>query len=284
MAKRFHLGTKGPSPCAAVKGQCPFGGESGSENHFNTLSDAAAAYESNMGGQVSVALQKDGTPENKDVDKLIIEAADENISRSRLGQLAKHEDPVVRRVVASSPKASVSLLRRLATDPDEETRAAVASNENAPEESLRNLCEDESHQVLAAVAGNPNTPRGVNDGMPVRDSLVVAMSLASNNHGNVSVNMFKTLAKIDDGEVLARLASNGKAPRRVVAESIVGMRQADSLMESHPNPPQEAIEAAWRVHSSGNRAPNVDLYLSHDSTPDHIRHAALAASDFAEAS
>lgn len=282
MANRFHLGTRGPSPCAAVKGNCPFGGESGSENHFHTLTEAAAAYETSMGSSLSAPLQKDGLDDSLDVDKLIMEAADEDISRGRLGILAKNEDPAVRRVVASSPKASVSLLRRLAKDSDEEVRAAVASNENTDEVNLAELLSDKSSLVASSAAGNAGTPRTALAKVDVESSLTLAMAVASNNSGKVNVRTFKKLVKLDDNEVLNRLAANGAAPDAVVTDAVVGVRQATTLMESHPNPPASAVEAAWKVHTADGRVPNADLYLSHDSTPDHIRNEILKNSEMTE--
>lgn len=283
MANRFHLGTRGPSACAATKGNCPYGGESGSENHFKTLSEAAEAYENSMGGSVSAPLQKDAFDDVSDVDTLILEAADENISRGRMGVLAKHEDPAVRRVVATSPKASVSLLRRLAQDTDEETRAAVASNENTDEENLSQLIQDKSALVSAAAAANDRTPRSALGKIDVDSSLTLAMAVSSNNSGNVPVRVFRKLVKLDDNEILNRLACNGSAPDSVVTDSVVGHRQATTLMESHPNPPASAVEAAWRVHSSEGRIPNAALYLQHDSTPKHIRDEILSDPKFAGA-
>ena len=54
MAKvRYHLGPQGPGVCRVdlsnprSKG-CPFGGESGSENHFATMAEAESAYAEQM--------------------------------------------------------------------------------------------------------------------------------------------------------------------------------------------------------------------------------------------
>jgi len=54
MAKvRYHLGPKGPGVCRVdvenprSKG-CPYGGESGSENHFATMAEAEGAYAEQM--------------------------------------------------------------------------------------------------------------------------------------------------------------------------------------------------------------------------------------------
>lgn len=43
MAK-FHINSKGvPAVCKAIKGNCPFGGESGTENHYDTEKEAQLA-------------------------------------------------------------------------------------------------------------------------------------------------------------------------------------------------------------------------------------------------
>lgn len=40
---KFHINKKGvPAPCKATKGNCPLGGESGNENHYNTQEEAQA--------------------------------------------------------------------------------------------------------------------------------------------------------------------------------------------------------------------------------------------------
>lgn len=44
MSKRFHIGSNGPGECTATVKACPFGGESGSENHYDTWSDAVSAF------------------------------------------------------------------------------------------------------------------------------------------------------------------------------------------------------------------------------------------------
>jgi len=67
MAKvRYHLGPQGPGVCRVDKGNarskgCPFGGESGSENHFATMAEAEVAYAEQMeasgNGLVAVAAR-----------------------------------------------------------------------------------------------------------------------------------------------------------------------------------------------------------------------------------
>ncbi len=77
MAKvRYHLAPQGPDICRAdpsnpkAKG-CPYGGESGSENHFNTMAEAEAAYEQKMESEgnglvaasASAAKSSSGSPQ-----------------------------------------------------------------------------------------------------------------------------------------------------------------------------------------------------------------------------
>ena len=45
---RFHITPAGPAPCTAEKRPCPYGGESGLENHFDSLADAYRYFEEQM--------------------------------------------------------------------------------------------------------------------------------------------------------------------------------------------------------------------------------------------
>lgn len=54
MAKgEFHVGPNGPAPCSVDPGNprstgCPFGGDSGTDNHFKTMSEAEDSYAKQM--------------------------------------------------------------------------------------------------------------------------------------------------------------------------------------------------------------------------------------------
>lgn len=48
MSVKFHSGPNGPGQCTASSKPCPFGGESGTDNHYGTMEEAAAAFESTM--------------------------------------------------------------------------------------------------------------------------------------------------------------------------------------------------------------------------------------------
>lgn len=58
---RFHNGKNGPAPCRATKGKCPLGGESGSDNHYDTKEEAQKAYETQMSAKhpVTGVTEKD---------------------------------------------------------------------------------------------------------------------------------------------------------------------------------------------------------------------------------
>lgn len=45
MSNAFHAGPNGPGKCTASVQACPFGGESGTENHFETMDAATAGFE-----------------------------------------------------------------------------------------------------------------------------------------------------------------------------------------------------------------------------------------------
>lgn len=45
---KFHVGPGGPGPCGADKGNCPYGGDSGLDDHFDTLEEAQSFFEKKM--------------------------------------------------------------------------------------------------------------------------------------------------------------------------------------------------------------------------------------------
>lgn len=47
MANKIHIGKNGPAPCGA-KIKCRLGGESGQENHFDSMEEAEAAYQQKL--------------------------------------------------------------------------------------------------------------------------------------------------------------------------------------------------------------------------------------------
>lgn len=49
---KFHSSPNGPGKCSAKDGNCPFGGASGSENHFDSMQDAEKAFEQNNSDKV----------------------------------------------------------------------------------------------------------------------------------------------------------------------------------------------------------------------------------------
>lgn len=48
---RYHVGKTGPGKCHASKRACPLGGESGTENHFDSMEAAAAAFQAQQEGE-----------------------------------------------------------------------------------------------------------------------------------------------------------------------------------------------------------------------------------------
>jgi hypothetical protein len=87
---RFHITRDGDvGPCRALKGNCPFGGESGSENHFDSVQEATEAFE---------ALWSDmtlPTPQSKIKEKL----ASRNVSSGKQAPEVIIPDPTVSKVI-----------------------------------------------------------------------------------------------------------------------------------------------------------------------------------------
>jgi hypothetical protein len=76
-----------------------------------------------------------------------------NFPRAGLGELADHEDPQVRALVARDPDTSPTIVDRLTRDPDPDVRAALARHPNLPRPRLADLLGDE--ELAHAAAANP---------------------------------------------------------------------------------------------------------------------------------
>lgn len=46
--KKFHISDRGASPCDATVGTCPYGGETGIEDHYDSFEEAQKVFEANM--------------------------------------------------------------------------------------------------------------------------------------------------------------------------------------------------------------------------------------------
>lgn len=46
--KKYHIGKNGPAVCRAEKGECPYGGETGVEEHYETFEEAQEVFEEMM--------------------------------------------------------------------------------------------------------------------------------------------------------------------------------------------------------------------------------------------
>lgn len=72
---KYHVGPNGPGPCKAEKGNCPYGGESGEENHYNSMEEAEQAYEQELEESYGsfTTYDYDEFEESIDTSKLLIQ-------------------------------------------------------------------------------------------------------------------------------------------------------------------------------------------------------------------
>lgn len=65
MSQKYHINAKGvPAPCRAKKGNCPFGGEDGTENHFDTMEEAE--FHANQQGEAEFGIIPNMLPNEND--------------------------------------------------------------------------------------------------------------------------------------------------------------------------------------------------------------------------
>lgn len=164
----FHVNTEtgNTGQCKASKGGCPFGGDSGKENHYNTPAEAQVAAEAYMenvykdvqsqyaskvtdGGDYSIHMKR----------RLIDEATSERgkVSQAVIGRLlSKDKDELARKHVAEKLH-SQKLLRDMASDDSARVRKAIALRSNN-RDILAKLTTDADGKVRHAAMNNPKTP------------------------------------------------------------------------------------------------------------------------------
>lgn len=113
----IHIGKNGPSPCTADKGRCPYGGESGFENHYSTIEEAHEAYEKMMESEYG-----DNTPtmSKRQIREEKLSKID-SMSKTEQNKLAKEtDDKDVLHKLAESDSARIqsSVLKNPHVDAD----------------------------------------------------------------------------------------------------------------------------------------------------------------------
>lgn len=93
MSNNFHAGPNGPGKCTASKQACPFGGQSGSENHYESFEEAAAAFEAKNSDQTihSMRKTKSASVTTSHLDPIDLKFSDKEISEI----LERHPDAIV---------------------------------------------------------------------------------------------------------------------------------------------------------------------------------------------
>lgn len=86
MNDRYHISSTGEvSKCRATVRPCPFGGDSGTENHYDTIESARSSYEDSMDHKLLAATS---SSDNQDVT-LSIEGKEDTVDRATYDQLSR---------------------------------------------------------------------------------------------------------------------------------------------------------------------------------------------------
>jgi len=166
---RFHVNTNtgNTGACKAAKGKCPFGGESGDENHYSSPEEANKAAEEFMQEKYSTVnsayRKKDTVAVNhlpRELKKRILKEAAEgsvNLHPSVAAKVfSKDDDELIRKNVAETFK-SQKILREMSTDDSARVRLGVAQSTNNLE-VLKALANDPDSKVRNAAIANPKMP------------------------------------------------------------------------------------------------------------------------------
>lgn len=93
MSNNFHAGPNGPGECSASKRSCPYGGETGTENHYSTLEEATAAFEAKNADKNIVSMKK---PKSSPVTTSHLDPIDLKFSEKEIAEiLERHPDAIV---------------------------------------------------------------------------------------------------------------------------------------------------------------------------------------------
>lgn len=159
---RFHINKHGiPAPCHAKEGNCPLGGETGGENHFDTQEEAQMAADQINEAEHSllpnVNERSPSTVEGYDEDleaRLMSKNVGDRLYAARRGYgaeiLADDENKGVKIVLAEKGHA----IEKLARDKDPEVRLATLMNNSRQlsESSIEDLSNDDERIIRRYVA------------------------------------------------------------------------------------------------------------------------------------
>lgn len=140
MAHHVNTNTGEVSVCKAKKGGCPFGGESGTDNHYATNEEARAGSER------------------------LMEATYANINKSYRKKTTGIEIPekmaqkVIRDAVAGKNKIHPSVAAKVFSTSNSERVRLVAAREVKSQKFLREMSNDDSALVRTEVAKSSNNP------------------------------------------------------------------------------------------------------------------------------
>lgn len=165
---RIHVNTDtgNTGVCKASKEACPFGGDSGEENHYATREEAVAASEKMMSDKYKEVYKgyRQGETEGMglpaQMKKRLIQEATEgsvHVTPATIGRvLSKDKDELIRKTVVEK-LGSQKLLRDMADDESARVRKAVAMKSNN-RDVLTKLTKDPDGTVRHAAMNNLKTP------------------------------------------------------------------------------------------------------------------------------
>lgn len=168
---RYHINNSDEvGKCKASKEGCPFGGETGEENHYNDPEEAQREAENRLEkkhgliNKIYKAGAKDTSEAESlhpDVKKRIIKETAEGKNKLHPSVVAKvfanDRDELVRRKVAENVK-SQNVLRKMSEDDSEKVRLSVAKTTKNPE-VLKKLSQDADSKVRNAALKNERMPK-----------------------------------------------------------------------------------------------------------------------------
>lgn len=226
---RYHVNNEGNAGiCSAKKEKCPFGGETGTEGHFDTLSEARAYYES------------------------------KSKNKQTYNTLKQPKDKINAKRTKAATSKVIKELKELSEDTDEITRGEVANNPNITKSIAKNLLKDQSSLVSYNIAKNPkiadkDLPKSIIDNLDKETFIARGLS---ENPNSLAYDTYKKLSSVDDRFISTNLATNINTPQEIVLESLKGFHEVVSYLNvmTPENTNSAILEKCWNVLKEGDTA------------------------------
>lgn len=204
MAAKFHVNGKGEAgKCSASNGKCPFGGETGTENHYDTVEQAQAAAERQLSAQHGAVTTVTNASKGS--------ATAYPGGVGELGRNVTSED-----VIAATRKLALAeVSHKTEEEISDDDIAVISGDRDAILARYRNLSDDRRIGIRADAVRTVHDNRyaaAFEAGVPLSPEMEAQLDIQWNDahHPAGKVETEKTLKEVEDGYEAGRAHHKGR--------------------------------------------------------------------------